>query len=48
MIVRADRCAVIRHRRAGDGGIETRLIVNGATLLDPPGIWIEMEDFCTP
>ncbi len=48
LIVRADRRAVIHHRRAGDGGIETRLIANGAILLDPPGIQIEMEDFYAP
>ena len=45
LIVRADRQAVIHHRRAGDGGIETRLVAGGAIALDPPGIRIEMEDF---
>ncbi len=47
LIVRADRQAAIHHRRARDGGIETRLIAMGAIALDPPGIRIEMDDFYT-
>ena len=48
LIVRADRQAVIHHRRTEEGGIETRLIANGAIALDPPGIRIEMDDFYIP
>ncbi len=45
LIVRADRRAVIHHRRCDDGGIETRLLAEGRIALDPPGIEIAIEDF---
>ena len=47
LFVHADRQAVVHHRRTEEGGIETRLVANGAIALDPPGIRIEMEDFYT-
>ena len=45
LIIRADRRAVIHHRRRDDGGIETRLLAEGRIALDPPGIDIAIEDF---
>ena len=45
LIIRADRRAVIHHRRRDDGGIETRLAAEGRIALDPPGIEIAVEDF---
>lgn len=48
LIVRADRCAVIHHRRRDDGAIETRFIAEGRIPLDPPGIGVAVEDFYTP
>ena len=45
LIIRADRRAVIHHRRRDDGGIETRLAAEGRIALDPPGIEIAIEDF---
>lgn len=45
LIIRADRRAVIHHRRRDDGGIETRLAADGRIALDPPGIEIDVEDF---
>ncbi len=44
LIIRADRRAVIHHRRRGDGGIETRLAAEGWIALDPPGIEIAVEN----
>lgn len=48
LVVRADRRAVVHHRRAGDGAIETRLIADGPIMLDPPGIHVETKDFYAP
>ena len=45
LIIRADRRAVIHHRRRDDGGIETGLIAEGRIALDPPGINVAIEDF---
>ena len=45
LIVRADRRAVIHHRRRDDGGIDTQLITEGQIALNPPGIGIQVEDF---
>ncbi len=45
LIIRADRRAVIHHRRRDDGGIETRLAAEGRITLDPPGIEVAIEDF---
>jgi len=45
LIIRADRRAVIHHRRREDGGIETRLTGEGQIALDPPGIEIDVEEF---
>lgn len=45
LIVRADRRAVVHHRRRDDAGIETRLLAEGRITLDPPGIEIAIEDF---
>lgn len=47
LIVRADRRAVIHHRRRDDGGIETRLLSEGLIALEPPGIEVAIEDFYT-
>ena len=43
LIVHATRRIVTHHRRTADG-IDTRVIVNGAIVLDPPGITITVED----
>ena len=45
LILRADRPQVIHHRRHGGGGIETRVLAEGALRLDPPGIEVSMADF---
>jgi Uma2 family endonuclease len=44
LILRADRPQVIHHRRHG-GGIETRVLAEGALRLDPPGIEVAIADF---
>lgn len=48
LIARADRRAVIHHRRRGDGTIETRFVNEGRVALDPPGLDISVEDFYAP
>lgn len=48
LIVRADRRAVVHHRRRDDGGIETQLVTEGRITLDPPGIGIAVEDLYSP
>lgn len=48
LIVRADRRAVIHHRRREGSSIETRLAAEGRIVLDPPGIDILVEDFYAP
>ena len=45
LIVRADRPAVVYHRRRKDGAIETQLLGAGRITLDPLGISILIEDF---
>ncbi len=45
LIVRADRRAVIHHRRREGGEIETRLLAEGRIVLDPPGLHFAVEDF---
>ena len=45
LIVRADRRAVIHHRRRDDGDLETRLVSEGHIAPDPPGISLLVEDF---
>lgn len=44
LIVRADRRAVVHHRRRDDGGIETKLVADGQIALDPPGVGILVDD----
>lgn len=48
LIVRADRRAVIHHRRRGDGTVETRFIGEGRIALDPPGLDVAVEEFYEP
>jgi Uma2 family endonuclease len=48
LIVRADRRAVIHHRRREDGGIETSFVTEGRIALDPPGIAVLVEDLYAP
>lgn len=48
LIVRADRQAVIHHRRAKDGSIETRIIADGPITLDPPGMGVGIKEFYPP
>lgn len=48
LIVRADRRAVVHHRRRDGGGIETSLAAEGRIVLDPPGISILVEDLYAP
>ncbi len=36
---------VTYHRRGGVGGIETRILRDGALALDPPGIEVAVEAF---
>ena len=44
LIVSARRRQVGHHARRG-GGIETRIITDGAIALDPPGISVALGDF---
>ena len=44
VIVRADRRALVHHRRLPDGDILTRLAVEGAGALDPPGSVLDVAD----
>ena len=44
LIIRADRRAVIHHRRRDDDGVETWLAAEGRIALDPPGIEVAIED----
>jgi Uma2 family endonuclease len=43
LIVHATRRVVTHHRRTSDG-IDTRIIVAGKLVLDPPGIAITLEE----
>lgn len=45
LIVRADRPAVVHHRRDGEGGVATRIVASGPLALDPPGLTVEVEAF---
>ena len=45
LIIRADRRAVVHHRRGDGDRIETRLIAEGRIDLHPPGINVAVEDF---
>ena len=48
LLVRADRRAVIHHRRRTDGeGIDTRILSEGVIHLDPPGLLVEVGRFYT-
>ena len=35
---------LLHHRRADDGGIETRIIASGNIVLDPPGVSLALTD----
>ena len=48
LIIRADRHAVVHHRRGDGDRIETRLIAQGRIDLDPPGVSVAVEDFYAP
>ncbi len=43
LIVKADRRAIIHHRRGNDGSVATRIITQGAFELDPPGITLDLD-----
>jgi Uma2 family endonuclease len=43
LIARADRPAIIHHRRTDDGAIETRIVTAGTLLLDPPGLTLDID-----
>lgn len=43
LIVHPIRRRIIHHRRV-DGGIETRLVVGGEIVMDPPGIAITIDE----
>jgi Uma2 family endonuclease len=42
LIVNVEARAVIHHRRDDAGGIDTRILKDGALVLDPPGIEVEI------
>jgi Uma2 family endonuclease len=44
LIVLTARRGVIHHRRAPDGGIDTRILSSGKIELDPPGIAIDIDE----
>lgn len=44
LIIQTDSRAVIHHRREDVGVIETRILHEGALVLDPPGIEIAISD----
>ena len=44
LVVRADRPAIIHHRRQHDGTILTTLAADGVIDLDPPGFMIAVAD----
>jgi Uma2 family endonuclease len=44
LIVLTARRGVIHHRRAHDGGIDTRILSSGKIELDPPGIAIDIDE----
>jgi Uma2 family endonuclease len=44
LIVLTARRGVIHHRRAHDGGIDTRILSTGKIELDPPGIAIDIDE----
>ena len=46
LLVRADRRAVIHHRRRPDGdGFDTRILSDGLLKLDPPGLRVGVDSF---
>jgi Uma2 family endonuclease len=44
LIVLTARRGVIHHRRAHNGGIDTRILSSGKIALDPPGIAIDVDE----
>jgi hypothetical protein len=44
LIVLTARRGVIHHRRAPDGGIDTRIVSSGTIALDPPGITLDINE----
>ena len=44
LIVLTARRGVIHHRRAHEGGIDTRILSSGKIELDPPGIAIDIDE----
>jgi hypothetical protein len=45
--VHSTRRTVIHHRRTADG-IETRIVVSGPIMMDPPGIVITTDEIYGP
>jgi Uma2 family endonuclease len=43
LIVPTEQRTIIHHRRADDGTIETRIVMDGVLDLDPPGIGLDLE-----
>lgn len=43
LLVRPLKREIIHHRRSGDR-IETRVVNSGAVELDPPGIWLNLDE----
>jgi Uma2 family endonuclease len=46
LIVHPTRRTVTHHRRTS-GGIDTRIVVNGSIVMDPPGLAITVEEIYT-
>ena len=44
LLVQTERPTVIHHRRADDGGIQTRVLTEGVLSLEPPGIQLAVAD----
>jgi Uma2 family endonuclease len=42
LIVKSDRRSIIHHQRGDDGAVTTRIITQGAVVLDPPGLTLEL------
>jgi Uma2 family endonuclease len=45
LIVWPDEMRIVRHSRAADGGVATKVLASGEIRLDPPGITLTVEEF---
>lgn len=48
LVLDTEARAAMHHRRSGEGDIATRILRDGALVLDPPGLTVELADVFAP